>query len=113
MPDGEANYVFFLAGGASLREHFITTGNHETARGIPILEFAMKRVEAQPTSAALKHRTSQYSSRETRENKNSLFYWGNVTPEGAPQVGTGDGGLFCPPPIDDNNQVLGWLFMIG
>lgn len=67
--------------GWSLREHFITGGNHETARGIPILEFGMKRVEALPCSAALKHRTSQYSSKETRRNKKCLFCWGHVTPE--------------------------------
>lgn len=76
MPDGEANYVFFLVGAASLREHFITGGNHETARGIPIPEFGMKCVEAQTRSAALKHQTSQCSSSETRQKKTGLFCWG-------------------------------------
>lgn len=76
MPDGEANYVFFLVGAASLREHFITGGNHETARGIPIPEFGMKCVQAQPRSAALKHQTSQCSSSETRQKKTGLFCWG-------------------------------------
>lgn len=113
MPDGEANYVFFLVGAASLREHFITGGNHETARGIPILEFGMKCVEAQPRSAAFETPNVSMLFKWNQTEEDRLVLMGEMLRQSTQQAGTGDGGDSCPPPVDNRNQVLSWLYVIG
>lgn len=53
MPDGKANYGF-LCGSVSTLEQPITSGDHETAYGIPIFRFGAERGVSSGITAALR-----------------------------------------------------------
>lgn len=78
MPDGKANYVFFLVGAPSLREHFITSGNHETARSVPVLGFGMKACWGDAVFSGAEAPNVSVLSSESRWNKTGLFWRGHV-----------------------------------
>lgn len=50
MPDGKANYGVFRVDWRAPSKQLITTGDHETAHGVPILSFGLECGEAEPLS---------------------------------------------------------------